>query len=86
MVPALVTLAVKLTVLPLQTVVSSVVMITEGVRFGFTVIRIEFEVTVAGLTQLALEVISRLITSLFTNVLSMKILELDPMFPPFFFH
>ena len=86
MVPALVTLAVKITVLPLQTVVSSVVMITEGVRFGFTVIRIEFEVTVAGLTQLALEVISRLITSLFTNVLSMKILELDPMFPPFFFH
>ena len=40
---------------------------TEGVVFGFTVINSELEETTDGEAQLALDVICRLITSLFDN-------------------
>jgi hypothetical protein len=68
-VPPFVGVAVKVTLVPEQIVVAVAEMLTLAVTLLFTVIVIAFEVAGLPLTQLALEVITQLITSLFTNVL-----------------
>jgi hypothetical protein len=68
-VPPLVGVAVNVTLVPEQIVVAVADMLTLAVTLLFTVIVIAFEVAGLPLTQLALEVITQLITSLFTNVL-----------------
>jgi hypothetical protein len=68
-VPPFAGVAVKVTLVPEQIVVAVAEMLTLAVTLLFTVIVIAFEVAGLPLTQLALEVITQLITSLFTNVL-----------------
>ncbi len=67
MAPALVTVAVNVTDAPEQIVVEGVETITEGVAFGFTVIKMELEETSCGLAQLAFDNISTLIKSRFDS-------------------
>ena len=55
--------------MPAQIEVAPVEIVIEGVEFGLTVINSELEVTTNGEAQLAFEVSSTLITSLFANVL-----------------
>jgi hypothetical protein len=45
-----------------------IAIVTDGVSTGFTVIAIELDVAIAELTQLAFEVITHVITSVFANV------------------
>jgi hypothetical protein len=63
-----------------------IAIVTDGVKIGFTVIAIELDVAVAGLTQLAFEVSIHVITSVFTNVVLVNILAFVPVFAPFIFH
>ncbi len=54
--------------MPAQIEVVPVEIVIEGVEFGLTVINSELEVTTNGEAQLAFEVSSTLITSLFAKV------------------
>jgi hypothetical protein len=45
-----------------------IAIVTDGVTIGFTVITIELDEAIAELTQLAFEVITHVITSVFANV------------------
>lgn len=60
--------AVKFTVVPEHTVVSSATIVTEGTADETTFMVSAFEVTVAGVGQAALEVNSQVITSLLARV------------------
>lgn len=60
-------LAVKVTEVPVHIVVAEALMVTEGTVTGLTVIVIELEVAVAGEAQVAVEVITQVITSPFTR-------------------
>ena len=86
MAPALVALAVKVTLAPAHIDVVPVEIVTDGVEFGLTVINSELEVTTSGEAQLALLVISTLITSLLFRVLLVYVVPPEPTLLPFFFH
>jgi hypothetical protein len=65
----LVGVAVKVTLVPEQMVVAEAAMLTLAGNTGFTVMVILFEVAGLPETQVALEVITQLITSLLARVL-----------------
>ena len=66
--PPFVGVAVNVTLVPLQIVVPGLAAIlTDGVTIAFTVIVIAFDVAVAGDTQVAVEFITQVTTSPFTN-------------------
>ena len=60
-------MAVKTTFVPAQIMVALAAMLTVGVTGDVTVIVIGLEVIVPGLAQAAVEVITTVITSLFTR-------------------
>ena len=66
--PPLVGVAVKITFVPEQIVVADADILTDGVTIGFTVMVIALDVAVAGLAQASEEVITTVITSLFTRL------------------
>jgi hypothetical protein len=68
-VPPLVGVAVKVTLVPEQIVVTVAEMLTLAVTLLFTVIVIAFEVAGLPLTQLALEVIMQVMTSPLTRAM-----------------
>jgi len=83
----LVGVAVKVTEVPAQTAPGGLAVIfTAGVRTGFTSIVILLEVTVAGETQFALEIIITFIISPLTKALLVYTGEFIPTFIPLTFH
>jgi hypothetical protein len=78
--------AEKLTEVPGQIVVADGAMVTEGVRLSFTVIRILLLVTVAGVAQVAFDVITTVTLSLLLSVVVVKLGLLVPTFTPFTCH
>ena len=66
--PPLVGVAVNVTLVPAHIVVADAAMVTDGVNTGFTVIVTVLEVAVAGLAQVAVEVISTVTWSLLASV------------------
>lgn len=84
--PALVTLALKVTVAPAQTVVLPVEMVIEAAESEFTVTAIAFEVTDTGEAQVAFEVITHETRSLLFSVDDEYVLLLVPTLFPFNFH
>lgn len=78
--------AVKFTVVPAQILELSATMLTAGTAEETTLIVNEFEVTVAGLGQAALDVSSQVITSLLANVEVVYVVNPVPTFDPFLFH
>ena len=66
--PPLVVVAVNITLVPAQIELPGpAAMLTDGVTVPDTVIVIAFDVAVAGLTQVAVEVITQVTASLFIN-------------------
>ena len=59
--------AVKVTLVPAQIVVAEAPMLTDGTTPELTVIVMALDVAEVGLAQLAVEVITTVTTSLFTN-------------------
>jgi hypothetical protein len=84
--PPFVAVAVKVTLVPLQAVLTDELIVMEGVREELTVMVMLFDVAVEGLAQLALLVKTQLTTSLFESELLVKVLELVPALLPFTFH
>lgn len=82
----MVTTALKVTLLPAQTVVLVVLMVTVGVAFEPTVIVTPDEVAVAGTAQVKLEVSTTVTTSLLARVVDVNVAELLPALLPFTFH
>jgi hypothetical protein len=79
--------AVKVTLVPAQIVLPGLAdIVTEGVTTGFTVIVIAFEVTVAGLAQVALLVRIHVTTWVLVKVLVVKVGLFVPAFTPFTRH
>jgi len=64
----LVGVAVKITLVPEQIVVADAAILTDGVTGEVTVMLIALDVAVSCVTQVNEEVITTVITSLFTNV------------------
>ena len=80
-------LAVNVTDVPEQIVLPGLAaMEIVGVTTGFTVMVMELDVTVAGLTQEALLVITQVTTLLLASVVDVKVVELVPVFTPLTFH
>jgi hypothetical protein len=69
--PPLVTLALKVTAVPVHTVVADAFTVTEGVTVGITVMPIFGEVTVAGLAHVPFDVITTSTVSLSARVVVM---------------
>jgi hypothetical protein len=63
-----------------------IAILTDGVSIEFTVIAIKLDVAVAGLAQVAFEVITQLTTSVFANVVLVNVVAFVPVFAPFIFH
>ena len=59
---------------------------TAGVTLAFTVIVMPFDVAVAGLAQVALEVRTHVTICPFVNVVVVKVALFVPAFVPFTFH
>ena len=78
--------AVKVTELLAHIVVVGVLMLTDGVTVGFTVIVIEFEVAVVGDAQVAFEVITQVTTEPVANVVVVYVALFVPTLVPFTFH
>ena len=77
--------AVKVTLVPAQIVLSASLetMLTLAGKFGFTVTWILLLVTIAGVAQVADDVRSNVITSLFASVEVVNELVFVPTAPPF---
>ena len=78
--------AVNVTLVPEHIVVAVAPMLTLTGRFAFTVITTELEVAGLPVAQLALEVITQVTMSAFTNVELEYVGESMPTFAPFNFH
>lgn len=86
MVPPLTGLAVKVTLLPLHTVVVAVLILTDGTMDGVTVIKSALLLAVELFTQAALLVNSQVTTSLLLSSDVVKEVLLVPALFPFIFH
>lgn len=84
--PPFVTLELKVTEVPPQTLLAEDVMVTDGVTDVLIVIVRALDVTFVVEAHNALLVISQVITSLFANTVVVKVGELVPTLLPFFFH
>ena len=71
---------------PEHIVVVGVVMLTDGVTAGLTVIVIAFDVAVVGDAQVAVEVITQVTIAPVVSVLVVYVALLVPTFVPFTFH
>ena len=78
--------AVNVTDVPGQIVVTGVVMLTEGVTAAFTVIAIKLDVALPGDAQLALDVIITLTTSPFVNKAVVNVAVFVPTLTPLTCH
>ena len=78
--------AVNVTEAPEHIVVVGVVMLTDGVTAGLTVIVIAFDVAVVGDAQVAVEVITQVTIAPVVSVLVVYVALLVPTFVPFTFH
>ena len=86
MLPPLVGLAVKLTEVPAHTLFNEEAMLTDGVTFGLTVMRIELETTLVGTAQLALLVsVNRMVSPLESDAV-LKLEAFVPTIAPFLDH
>ena len=85
MVPPLVGVAVKVTLVPEQIVVAEATIETDGVT-EVTVMVITLLVAVIVVTQPALDVMTTLTWSLFASALEVNVGELAPAFTPFICH
>jgi len=87
-VPPFVGVAVNVTLVPAQIVLSASLdaMLTLGVKFGFTVVVIPVLVAVAGLAQTAFEVSTHVTTSPLASAALVYVVEFVPTFAPFNFH
>jgi hypothetical protein len=77
---------VKVTLEPEQMLVAEAAILTLAGANGFTVMEMALEVTGLPETQVALEVITQVITSLFARVLLVYVELFVPMLVPFNFH
>ena len=85
--PPFVVAGVNVMFVPAQVGLADAVIETVGVAFVTTVMVSEFEVAVVGDAQVAFEVSTQVITSLFTNVEEEYVLLVAPaIFTLFFFH
>ncbi len=86
--PPFVAVAVNVTDVPAQIVDEPVVMamLTEGVRFGFTVIVIELLIGLLEARQVALLASTTVMISPLANVVDVNVLLFVPVFTPFTFH
>jgi hypothetical protein len=84
--PPFVGVAINVTLAPEQIEVELAAMVTEGVTTALTVIVTWLLVTVAGVAQAALLVITTVTISLFTRAVVVKALLFVPVFTPFTFH
>ena len=78
--------AVKVTFTPLQTLVDAVLIVTDGLTTGNTVMLTVLEVAGLFETQSALDVMIHEYKSPLAAVEVIKVGELTPVFTPFFFH
>ena len=85
--PPFVGVAVNVTLVPVQMVVPVLAPIEiAGVRTGFTVIAIAFDVAVVGLAQVALLVSTQVTICPLVNVVVVNVALFVPTFDPFTFH
>ena len=84
--PPLVGVAVNVTDEPAQTVVLGVVILTDGVTAGFTVMVMPVEVAVVVVGQEAFDVITQVTICPLVSVLVVNVALLVPAFVPFTFH
>jgi hypothetical protein len=82
----LVGVAVKVTLVPEHIVLAEAATLTLAGRFGLTVIVTEFEVAGLPVAQVALDVSTQIITSLFARDALEYVELLVPTFDPFNFH
>jgi hypothetical protein len=85
-VPPLVGVAVKVTLVPEQIVVAEAAILTLAGKFGFTVIVTVLEVAGLPVAQVALDVSTQVTTSLFTNEPLLYVALFEPTLLPFTFH
>jgi hypothetical protein len=82
----LVGVAVKVTELPEHTVVVGVVMLTDGVTDGLTVIVIDADVAVVGEAHAAVDVMTQVTTAPLVRVVVVYVALLVPTLVPLTFH
>ena len=78
--------AVKVTELPVHTVVKGVVMLTDGVRDEVTVIVIDADVAVVGEAHAAVDVMTQVTTAPLVSVVVVYVALFVPTLVPFTFH
>lgn len=84
--PALVAVAVKVTAVPLHTVVLLAAIDSVGATTAFTVMVTALDVTLAGVAQADDEVNTQVTTALLAKLVELNVGLLVPTLPPFTFH